>query len=56
MANESCTTSIKVNLKLEKFDGEYVEGMAPVEVIEREYEFTNQQEVDQFLGATNGND
>ena len=56
MNTESCTPSIKVNIKLEKFDGDYKPGMTPVEVIDREYEFTNQQEVEKFLGDLNGHD
>lgn len=56
MSDESCTAKIKVNIKLEKFDGEYVEGAIPVDVIEREYEFNDQNEVNNFLGALNGND
>ena len=56
MNTESCTPKIKVNIKLEKFDGEYQPGMTPVEIITREYEFSSQQDVEKFLGDVNGHD
>lgn len=57
MNTESCAPKIKVHLKLAKFDGEYVEGATPVEIIEREYEFSTQDEAFTYLeGLNHGND
>jgi hypothetical protein len=54
---EDVIFNVKVNLKLEKFNGEWQEGAVPVEVIEREYLFNTAEEAAAFVKELqNGND
>lgn len=57
MATETAQPKITVHLRLAKFDGEYVPGATPVEIVERDYDFTDDKILQQFLKETqNGND